>query len=402
LIYYVASFLSDEISFTIHFMQNQKSSLYYIVFRIAIFLAIIFLLISCAPFANTSAISTKETPKASSITNTALIATVEPTQIPPRTPPELPAIYQSKYLNPLDMPHTYIEDVCQYLRNRWNPAGAQPGAVVMIIMIHGVYKGPVEQSGGINVGDLATMMEQLHKQGFDAIDTKQFLAFMERNIKIPARSVLIIQDDRHQADNFNKNFRDYWENWGWPIVNGWQSQPDTPESLWQENITLENEGWVDHQAQGVMIGTFMTDDSSKAVITRELQGSIDAFAQRYGKTPLAFIWPGGGFGYRPVLAARQLGYQLGFTSNSRGPVMYNWVPQANEEDPKRPSFIPEGNIGDPLMTLPRYWPYQVVDAIDQVRIMGNEAAAYAQANKAIELEYYDIVCAPTHGPLPSP
>src|SRR6185295_13546933 len=113
------------------------------------------------------------------------------------------------------------------------------------------------------------MMAQLHDQGFVAINTDQLHAFMERNAKIPPRSVMIIQDDRHQADNFNKNFRDYWEEWGWPIVNGWQSQPDTPESLWQENIALETEGWVDHQAQGVMIGTLLSDDSSKAVITRE-------------------------------------------------------------------------------------------------------------------------------------
>jgi hypothetical protein len=33
--------------------------------------------------------------------------------------------------------------------------------------------------------------------------------------------------------------------------------------------------------------------------------------------------------------------------------------------------------------------------------MGNEAAAYAEQNKAVELEYYDIVCAPTLGPIPT-
>ncbi len=382
-------------------MQNRETNKRRVVFQIAVVLAIVFLLISCESFSTPSVPVTAESINTDSITDTALMATVEPTQAVPRTPPALPALYQSGYLNPLDIPRTYLQDTCQYLRSRWNPASAQPGTVVMIIMIHGVYKGPVEESGGINVGDLGRMMVQLHDQDFVAINMEQFHAFMERNLKIPPRSVLIIQDDRHQADNFNKHFRDYWEDWGWPIVNGWQSQPDTPESLWQENIALENEGWVDHQSQGVMIGTFMTDDSSKAVITRELEGSLNAFAERFGKTPLAFIWPGGGFGLRPVQAARQLGYQLGFTSNSRGPVMYNWVPLADQPDPKRPSFIPEAEIGDPLMTLPRYWPYQVIDAIDQVRIMGNEAAAYAQANKATELEYYDIVCVPTYGPLPS-
>jgi hypothetical protein len=33
--------------------------------------------------------------------------------------------------------------------------------------------------------------------------------------------------------------------------------------------------------------------------------------------------------------------------------------------------------------------------------MGKEAAAYAQQNKAVELEFYDIVCAPSFGPIPN-
>ena len=36
-----------------------------------------------------------------------------------------------------------------------------------------------------------------------------------------------------------------------------------------------------------------------------------------------------------------------------------------------------------------------------VRVIGEEAAVYAEQNKATELEYYDIVCAPTYGPIPS-
>ncbi|MDO9300677.1 MAG: hypothetical protein Q7T89_04800, partial [Anaerolineales bacterium] len=192
------------------------------------------------------------------------------------------------------------------------------------------------------------------------------------------------------------------ELWSWPVVNGWVSDPKTPESLWQENITLENESWVDHQAQGVTPGTVLSDDSSKIVISRELKGSLTAFAEQYAKKPVAFIWPGGGFGQRPVEAARQLGFQLGFTTNSRGPVMYNWVPLAAEFDPARPTYIPEGSIKDPLMTLPRYSPDQILDAIDLVRITGNEARAFAEANKAAEFEYYDSVCKPIYGKMPTP
>jgi hypothetical protein len=55
-----------------------------------------------------------------------------------------------------------------------------------------------------------------------------------------------------------------------------------------------------------------------------------------------------------------------------------------------------------LMTLPRYWLNEVLTSLDNVRVMGKEAAALAEKNKAIELRYYNIVCAPTYGPIPPP
>ena len=355
-------------------MKKQADSKSHIFYRITTLIVIVFILISCDPFTTTA-------PK------TILEQTSEPVKSTPFPPI---ALFQSSHLNPLDTPHTYVEDTCQYIRNKWHPLNAKPGTVVMIIKLD-----------EINLYDLSRIMEQLRDQGFQAINTQQFLAFMERNVKIPPRSVLIIQDDSHSAGDFKK-FRVYWEKWGWPVVNGWVNDPKTPEYLWQENITLENEGWVDHQAQGVIPGTVLSDDSSKVVISREIKGSLSAFAERYAKKPIAFIWPGGAFGQRPVEAARQLGFQLGFTTNARGPVMYNWVPLASEFDPARPAYIPEGSINDPLMTLPRYTPDQIIDAIDLVRMTGNEATAYAEANKAAEFNYYNMVCKPTRGPIPVP
>ncbi len=82
--------------------------------------------------------------------------------------------------------------------------------------------------------------------------------------------------------------------------------------------------------------------------------------------------------------------------------MYNWVPLADELDPLRPAYIAEGKIGDPLMTLPRYWPSEALLAIDNVRTIGSQAAAYAEAIKKTEIDYYDIVCAPTYGLIPVP
>jgi hypothetical protein len=355
-------------------MKKQADSNSHILYRITTIVIIVFILISCEPFTTT----TPET------------AFQQPSEIPQATPYPTPAVFQSSHLNPLDTPRTYLQDSCLYLINRWDRLNAEPGTVVMIIMFN-------EDT----LRDVSKIMEQLYDQGFKAINTQQFLTFMERNIRIPPRSVLIIRDNSHSAGDFKK-FREYWDLWGWPVVNGWVSDPKTPESLWQENIAIENEGWVDHQAQGVIPGALLSDDSSKIVISRELKGSISAFADRYAKNPIAFIWPGGGFGQRPVEAARQLGYQLGFTSNSRGPVMYNWVPLADEVDPARPAYIPEGSIKDPLMTLPRYSQDQVLDAIDQVRLTGNEARAYAKANKAAEFEYYKTVCEPIYGRMPTP
>jgi hypothetical protein len=356
-------------------MKKQADTNHHILYRLGFIAAIIFILISCEPF-------TTAAPE------TALSQTSNLTQATPFPPL---ALFQSSNLNPLDTPRTYIQDSCLYLINRWNRLNAEPGTVVMIVTFNEDI-----------LYDFTKIMVHLNDQGFKAIDTQHLISFMERNVKIPTRSVLIIQENSHSAEDYNKKFREFWEIWGWPVVNGWVSEPKTPESLWRENIALEREGWVDHQAQGVIPGTVLSDDSSKIVISRELKGSITAFAERYGKTPIAFIWPGGGFGQRPVEAARILGYQLGFTSNSRGPVMYNWVPQADQIDPERPTYIPEGSINDPLMTLPRYSQDQILNEIDRVRVTGNEAKAYAEANRAAEFKYYDTVCKPIYGPMPTP
>ena len=382
-------------------MKSKNSTIHQMLLKSITLLVMVVMLISCQPQNITSTTAPA--------TDTEFVPTDTPvntaTAVPPTaviTPPDLPAVFQSTLLNPLDTPHSYIKDSCQYLKNKWNGSNAKPGTVVMIIMIKGIYKGPVEESGGINFNDLDKIMGELKKQSFEAINTKQLLAFMEQNTYIPPRSVMIIQDGDRQHDNFDEHLRKYWKDWGWPIVNGWVSQPGTPDSLWVDNNVMETEGFVDHQPSGVMFGTYLSEDSSSDVMNRELQGSIEAFVQRFGKKPIAFIWPGGGFGQKPVEAARQLNYQLGFTSNSRGPVMYNWVPLADKLDPARPAFIPEGKIEDPLMTLPRYWPSEALVQIDNVRAISKQAIIYAEANKKIEMTYYSIVCAPTYGQIPIP
>jgi len=316
-----------------------------------------------------------------------------------RTPPALPPTFVASSLNPLDTPHTYIQDQCQYLKDKWTSTNSAPGTVVMVVMFHGITKDKVIAANAINVDDFNRLMNDIHDMGFQAINTQQLADFMYNNAKIPQRSVLLVVDDRKYAAYFNDHFRTYYEKWGWPVVNGWISAFGGQDPVLKENVALSAEGWVDTQAHGVVHNIPMSDSSTDQFITGELQGSITNIQKYFNKTPIAIIWPGGGFGVRPVQFARQFGYKLGFTINPRGPIMINWVPQGDQTDPQRPFYLPEGPIKDPLMLLPRYWDADAGAHLDEVRIIGNQAAAYAQQNKATELDYYNIMCAPTLGPI---
>jgi len=321
-----------------------------------------------------------------------------PTATIPRTPPALPAAYQSSLLNPENLPRTYVTDSCQYLKNKWDSTKAAPGTVVMVVMHHGINKG--EASGNdVTVNEHKKIMDSLFEAGFSAINMQQLADFMYDNAYIPPRSVIFIVDDRHFAEYFNDHFRPYHDQWGWSVVNAYIGI-DERTDLWAENAALSAEGWVDYQSHGYIHNIPISEGSTDELITSEMQGAITSIQKYMNKTPIGYIWPGGGFSKRAVEIGPTLGYKLGFTVNERGPVMYNWIPQADAVSASNPMAIPEVPAGNPLMTLPRYWSTNVLDNIDPVRIIGDEAAAYAQQNKAVELEYYDIVCAPTYGPIP--
>jgi hypothetical protein len=328
--------------------------------------------------------------------------TATPTSIPSptHTPPSHPGPYQAGFLYTGDTPHTYITEPCQYIHDKWTSTNAAPGTVVMVIMFHSVTGKPVVSPNQISEADFRLLMQSLHDNGFEAITTAQLADFMETNAYIPPRSVLLTADDRHYRKYFDTLFRQYWQDWGWPVVNAWISLDDSiGRAALPENVALENEGWVDHQAHGVIHNVPMGPDSTDTYIYGELQGSIDVFQQSFGKHPIAIIWPGGGFAERPVEVARELGYRLGFTVNPRGPLMYNWVPLADSLDPNRPFWMPEGQMNDPLLVLPRYWDTDAILHMNEVIQMGQGAADYAAAQRSVELEYYEIVCSSTYGPL---
>ncbi len=332
-----------------------------------------------------------------------LTATPTSTPTPIRTPPALPGVYQTALLNLLDTPHTYIQEQCPYLRDKWSSVNSAPGTVAMVIMFHSIVADYITPSADqIHKKQFIELLGSLQSHHFEAITTAQLAGFLEHNAKIPEHSVLLVVDDRHHAQYFNEYFRPWWEADQWPVVNAYisASRDNLDASIWKEQEILNAEGWVDYQAHGVVHNYPMWPGASDAYITSELQGSIDAFQLHFHKTPIAIIWPGGGFSSRSVEIARQLGYQLGFTVNPRGPLMFNWVPLSDINDPQRPSWTPEGSVNDPLLVLPRYWDTDAIIHLDDVVQMGQEAAAYAEQNKATELEYYDIVCAPQYGPIP--
>lgn len=338
------------------------------------------------------------------------LAQIQPTATPPptetpippptavRTPPALPAVYQSAALDPLDLPRTYIPDACQYLKDKWSSGKAAPGTVVMTVMFHSITKDAVTSGIQISAQDQRKLMNDLFESGFQAINMQQMTDFMYTNAWIPARSVLLIVDDRHHAEYFNDHFRPFHDQWGWPVVNAYIGLDERPD-LWAENAALSAEGWVDYQSHGYIHNINIINDSTDDFITQEMQGAINSLKKYMNKTPIAYIWPGGGFSRRAVEIGHELGYKLGFTVNGRGPVMYNWVPQADDFNSSNLYAIPEVPAGDPLMTLPRYYDINARAQIDSVRQMGEEAAAYADQNKPVELEYYDIVCSPTLGPI---
>ena len=167
-----------------------------------------------------------------------------------RTPPALPETFVANQLNPIDTPHTYIEDTCQYLHDKWDSDNAAPGTVVMVIMFHGITQEKAERVHDISKQDFKQLMNDLKEQGFEAINATQLADFLDHNAKIPPRSVVLIVDDRHRAESFNEHFRPYYEQWGWQVVNGWISAFGAEDAFLPENVVLANEGWVDYQSHG--------------------------------------------------------------------------------------------------------------------------------------------------------
>ena len=272
----------------------------------------------------------------------------------------------------------------------------------MVIMLHGVADNGTTNiaDNGITHGDLKKIMEHLFETGFQTVDTAQLTDFLYNNGKIPQRSVMFLVDDRHFAAYYNTHFIPYFQNHGWKTVtNAWISDESLGLPIYTEMEQLSASGFLDVQAHGFKHNINITEGSSDDYIHQEIYNPIEVITRHFGKAPTAFIWPGGSFTAKAIQVAREAGYTLGFTVNPRGPVMYNWVPQTDQKDGMRPSYLPEGQIDDPLMTLPRYWSTDALYRIDEVITIGDSAAKAAAETKDTELLYYDIVCKDTYGAI---
>jgi hypothetical protein len=207
----------------------------------------------------------------------------------------------------------------------------------------------------------------------------------------------------------------------WPIADTDQKpatwlKGENYTSLWQQMEAYNASGMLDVQSHGYIHNIPIDDYSTDEFIHHEIVDSRkplqDHFYCKDYQTgqpiancqtdqPLAYIWPGGGFSARAAQIAQLAGYKIGFTTNPRGPVMYNWVPLASQPDPGQPEMLVEAGVNNPLMVLPRYWSSDAAYRIDDVYHVSQEAVKAAQQTKATELDYYNIVCLNKTGPIPT-
>ncbi|TLN25438.1 hypothetical protein FDZ74_02355, partial [bacterium] len=306
----------------------------------------------------------------------------KPSATPSPTPTPVPlAVFRAPSLLKGIAPVSYLPDACQALQYRRDPERAEIGTMVVPVMFHSVVKDgrALADNMSIHEADLKAFMEAAKSLGYETITSAQLLDFLQNNARIPARSLLLIIDDRRQGVVWN-NFMPFLQQYDWKVTLAYITGPVVSDWEWSELKRLDETGYVDVQAHGYLHNgeSYITEFTKPEVVTQELVKPIEQIQKYLGETPIAFIWPGGNYTPQSVAEARSTGYQLGFTVRARGPVMFNWIPQGDEE---RPS-------GDPLMTLPRFWSTNAYNALyDAIRV-SDEVRQNAEEQKVSELAWY--------------
>lgn len=325
-------------------------------------------------------------------TSTVAPSATPPFQVSPTTTsvPSTPTItsapialnfFNSTDLRPWVTPVSYLEDSCSYLENRWGEGKSGPGTIVVPIMFHSVAKPgrEITDATTISMAYFEAFMAKAKEMEFSTITTDELVDFLEHNEKIPERSMILILDD--QRPGVTELFMPYLEENDWTLTLGWITTENTRESVWLQMVTLAESGRLDVQSHG-HYHRYIQDYFSREDVELEIYKPIEIIQDRFGTTPSAIVWPGGNFTALSLQIARDAGFKLGFTAFSRGPIMFNWIPQGD----------PEIAMDDPLLLLPRYWSTAADVALEHGVAIGVAAKEDAEAVKTAELNYYSQYC----------
>ena len=334
---------------------------------------------SATPVILTTKTATQPTP---SITS-ALATIPKPTIMP--TPPPI-ALFSTNVLRSYLSAVPYIENTCVYLDNRWGEGKSKPGTIVVPIMFHSIAKEgrEIADSTTISMAFFEEIMEKAKDLGFSTITSEQLVRFLDHNEAIPERSMLLILDDRRPG--VTELFMPFLEENDWTLTLGWPTTDETRDSLWAKMEALAETGRLDVQSHG-HDHIYLQDYTPMDEVINEIYKPIEVIQTHFNTTPVMVVWPGGNFTQSSISIAREAGFKLGFTVYSRGPLMFNWIPQGDAELA----------MGDPLMVLPRFWSTAADVAFDQAVLISEQAQQHAKAVKAFELRLFEHYCQPEEG-----
>lgn len=311
------------------------------------------------------------------------------------TPAPEPGTFESSVLRAGIVPVSYIQDSCQYLQKRWDPQGSTPGTVVAAIMYHSILPGNTVPtlSQDINANTFYAIVDLAKELGFETITSDQLLRFLQDNAKIPPRSMMLILDDRRPG-----TAEDYFlpidEENDWTTTLAWiigdtdqRHGKLAGESLWDWIERLNETGRFDVQSHGLNHIPIVAGLDADFV-REELSANIPILKEHFGQRPIAHIWAGGNYTAEGVAIAEDAGYELGFTIHSRGPILFNWIPQGDRE---------REASDNPLLLLPRFWDTAATLNLKQTAAIGDAAREFARENYAAEAAWFSQNCA---GKLP--
>jgi peptidoglycan/xylan/chitin deacetylase (PgdA/CDA1 family) len=284
-------------------------------------------------------------------------------------------------------PETYIGDACHYLELRWDPERSPPGTIVAPIMFHSVRKSgrPITDATSISEEYFHNVLRHAKELGFETITSEELVGFLKENAPIPKRSMIMILDDRRPG--VTERFIPYLESNDWTLTLGWIIE-DQREYLWEWMEELASGGRLDVQSHGYW-HRYIVEETPEEIIQEEIYNPIPIIEEHFGTPPIIFIWPGGNFTAKSVEIAHEADFELAFTAYPHGPLMFNWIPQSEEER----------KVGDPLMTLPRFWSTTAWLDLGETARISQEASQYAIQQYPAEAEWYRRNCG---GELPLP